>query len=68
MAQGHALRVRVETRLDARSFVQEHTHGLHVSVPLAGKDDWGSVKSFAAALAHEMVEATPGLAPGVHSG
>jgi bifunctional non-homologous end joining protein LigD len=33
--------------------------GLHVSVPLAGKDDWTSVKSFAAALAHELVQAAP---------
>jgi bifunctional non-homologous end joining protein LigD len=33
--------------------------GLHVSVPLAGNDDWASVKAFAAALAREMVEATP---------
>jgi bifunctional non-homologous end joining protein LigD len=33
--------------------------GLHVSVPLAGKDDWATVKSFAAALAREMVEAAP---------
>ena len=33
--------------------------GLHVTVPLAEKDDWESVKAFAAALAHEMVEAVP---------
>src|ERR1700761_2960205 len=33
--------------------------GLHVTVPLAEKDDWESVKAFAAALAHEMVEAAP---------
>jgi bifunctional non-homologous end joining protein LigD len=33
--------------------------GLHVTVPLAEKDDWQSVKSFAAALAHEMVAEVP---------
>jgi bifunctional non-homologous end joining protein LigD len=33
--------------------------GLHVSVPLAGKDEWAAVKSFASALAHEMVAAVP---------
>ena len=33
--------------------------GLHVTVPLAEKDDWAAVKSFAAALAHEMVAAAP---------
>jgi bifunctional non-homologous end joining protein LigD len=33
--------------------------GLHVTVPLAEKDDWAAVKGFASALAHEMVEAVP---------
>jgi len=33
--------------------------GLHVTVPLSEKDDWHSVKTFAAGLAHEMVEAVP---------
>ena len=33
--------------------------GLHVTVPLAGKDKWPAVKSFAATLAEEMVAATP---------
>jgi len=33
--------------------------GLHVTVPLAEKDDWESVKSFAGALAHEMVADVP---------
>jgi bifunctional non-homologous end joining protein LigD len=33
--------------------------GLHVTVPLAGKDSWATVKSFAAALADEMVAAAP---------
>jgi bifunctional non-homologous end joining protein LigD len=33
--------------------------GLHVIVPLAGKDRWGAVKAFAASIAHEMVEAAP---------
>jgi bifunctional non-homologous end joining protein LigD len=33
--------------------------GLHVTVPLSGKDDWASVKAFAAALAHELVQASP---------
>jgi len=33
--------------------------GLHVTVPLAGKDKWPVVKSFAASLADEMVAATP---------
>jgi bifunctional non-homologous end joining protein LigD len=33
--------------------------GLHVTVPLAGKDEWPAVKSFAASLAEEMVAATP---------
>jgi bifunctional non-homologous end joining protein LigD len=33
--------------------------GLHVTVPLAGKDKWPAVKSFAASLAGEMAAATP---------
>jgi bifunctional non-homologous end joining protein LigD len=33
--------------------------GLHVTVPLAEKDDWAAVKAFAAGLAHEMVAAAP---------
>jgi bifunctional non-homologous end joining protein LigD len=33
--------------------------GLHVTVPLAGKDKWPEVKSFAASVAEEMVEAAP---------
>ena len=33
--------------------------GLHVTVPLAGRDKWPVVKSFAASLAEEMVAATP---------
>lgn len=33
--------------------------GLHVTVPLAGKDKWPEVKTFAAAVANEMVEAVP---------
>jgi bifunctional non-homologous end joining protein LigD len=33
--------------------------GLHVSVPLAGKDKWPVVKTFAAAVAQEMVAAAP---------
>jgi bifunctional non-homologous end joining protein LigD len=33
--------------------------GLHVTVPLAGKDKWPEVKAFAGALAEEMVAATP---------
>jgi len=33
--------------------------GLHATVPLARKDDWASVKSFASTLAHEMVAAAP---------
>jgi len=33
--------------------------GLHVTVPLEEKDDWDSVKTFAAGLAHEMVAAVP---------
>ncbi len=33
--------------------------GLHVTVPLAGKDKWAAVKSFAGALANEMVAAAP---------
>jgi bifunctional non-homologous end joining protein LigD len=33
--------------------------GLHVTVPLAGKDKWPAVKSFAASLADEMVAAAP---------
>jgi bifunctional non-homologous end joining protein LigD len=34
-------------------------NGLHVAVPLAAKDQWPVVKSFAASVAHEMVEAAP---------
>jgi bifunctional non-homologous end joining protein LigD len=33
--------------------------GLHLIVPLAGKDQWPQVKSFAAALAKEMTSAAP---------
>jgi bifunctional non-homologous end joining protein LigD len=33
--------------------------GLHVTVPLAGKDKWPAVKSFAGSLAEEMVTAAP---------
>lgn len=33
--------------------------GLHVTVPLAAKDKWPEVKSFAGSLAQEMVEAAP---------
>ncbi len=33
--------------------------GLHVTVPLAGKDKWPVVKSFAASVAEEMVAAAP---------
>jgi len=33
--------------------------GLHVTVPLAGKDNWTVVKTFAAAVAEEMVAAAP---------
>jgi bifunctional non-homologous end joining protein LigD len=33
--------------------------GLHVTVPLAGKDKWSAVKSFAGSLAEEMVAAAP---------
>ena len=33
--------------------------GLHVTVPLAAKDDWAHVKSFAASLAQEMVHTAP---------
>lgn len=33
--------------------------GLHVTVPLAGKDKWQEVKAFAAAVANEMVESVP---------
>ena len=33
--------------------------GLHVTVPLAAKDSWATVKRFAAAVADEMVAATP---------
>jgi bifunctional non-homologous end joining protein LigD len=33
--------------------------GLHVTVPLAGKEAWPQVKAFAAALAGEMVQAAP---------
>ncbi len=33
--------------------------GLHVTVPLAGKDKWAAVKSFAGSLVEEMVAAVP---------
>ena len=33
--------------------------GLHVTVPLAGRDKWPAVKSFAGSLAEEMVGAAP---------
>jgi len=33
--------------------------GLHVFVPLAGKNKWAEAKSFAESVAHEMVKATP---------
>src|SRR5205085_9246102 len=34
-------------------------NGLHVTVPLAGKDKWAAVKRFAGSLADEMVAAAP---------
>jgi bifunctional non-homologous end joining protein LigD len=33
--------------------------GLHVTVPLAGKDQWPSVKAYAGSVAEEMVAAAP---------
>jgi bifunctional non-homologous end joining protein LigD len=33
--------------------------GLHVTVPLAGKNKWAEVKSFAASVVEEMVQAAP---------
>jgi bifunctional non-homologous end joining protein LigD len=33
--------------------------GLHITVPLAGKDNWARVKWFAASIAKEMVAAAP---------
>jgi bifunctional non-homologous end joining protein LigD len=33
--------------------------GLHVTVPLAGKDKWPAVKAFAGSLAEEMVASAP---------
>lgn len=33
--------------------------GLHVTVPLSGKDKWPEVKAFAASVAEEMVSAAP---------
>jgi bifunctional non-homologous end joining protein LigD len=33
--------------------------GLHVTAPLAAKDPWATVKSFAASVAEEMAEAVP---------
>ncbi len=33
--------------------------GLHVTVPLAEKDNWETVKAFCSALAHQMVEDVP---------
>ncbi|MEP7366783.1 MAG: DNA ligase D [Acidobacteriota bacterium] len=33
--------------------------GLHITVPLAGKDKWPEVKAFAASFAAEMVQAAP---------
>lgn len=33
--------------------------GLHVTVPLAEKDNWGKVKSFGASIAEEMVREVP---------
>jgi bifunctional non-homologous end joining protein LigD len=33
--------------------------GLHVFVPLAGKNKWAEAKSFAESVAHEMVKAAP---------
>jgi bifunctional non-homologous end joining protein LigD len=33
--------------------------GLHVTVPLAGRDKWAAVKTFAGSIAEEMVASTP---------
>src|SRR6202035_5816587 len=33
--------------------------GLHLTVPLEGKDNWTAVKSFAASVAEEMAETAP---------
>jgi bifunctional non-homologous end joining protein LigD len=38
--------------------------GLHVTVPLAGKEKWPAVKSFAGSLAEEMVCQLMPTAPG----
>jgi bifunctional non-homologous end joining protein LigD len=50
-------------RLDAKgmeSFLKcTGGKGLHVTVPLAEKDNWETVKAFCAALAHQMVEEVP---------
>jgi bifunctional non-homologous end joining protein LigD len=50
-------------RLDAKgleSFLKcTGGKGLHVTVPLAAKDNWETVKAFCAALAHQMAEEVP---------
>ena len=53
------LRQRLERR-DLQSVLKcTGGKGLHVTVPLAGKDKWPAVKSFAASVADEMVVAAP---------
>jgi len=53
------LRQRLERRGLKSSLKCTGGKGLHVTVPLAGKDQWPAVKSFAASVAEEMVAAAP---------
>jgi bifunctional non-homologous end joining protein LigD len=53
------LRQRLERKGLSSALKCSGGKGLHVTVPLAGNDDWPRVKSFAAAMADEMVAAAP---------
>ncbi|HTM47230.1 MAG TPA: DNA ligase D [Bryobacteraceae bacterium] len=53
------LRQRLERKGLESSLKCTGGKGLHVTVPLAGKNRWPEVKAFGAAVAEEMVSATP---------
>ena len=59
VAAARELRERL-TALRLECFVRTSGgKGLHVVVPLSGRDDWGSAKSFAQAMARTLAEESP---------
>jgi bifunctional non-homologous end joining protein LigD len=55
----HDLRQRLQRKGLESTLKCTGGKGLHVTVPLAGKDKWPAVKSFAGAMAQEMAAAAP---------